>query len=81
MSVSLPPGMGDEIRAAAARSGVSASAWMADAVRVRLRSERLRILLDDFEREHGAFTAAELDAAERALGLPGAATTDASDAA
>lgn len=73
MSLSFPADVGDDIRRAATRAGTSVSAWMAEAARSRLRSEALRILLDEYQSEHGAFTTEELAAAERALGLHTAA--------
>jgi hypothetical protein len=35
----------------------------------KFRAEALEEYLDEWEREHGAFTAAELEQAERELGL------------
>ncbi|MBW3605746.1 MAG: hypothetical protein KY460_12740 [Actinobacteria bacterium] len=74
MSLSFPAGLGEQIRDAARRAGMSASAWMAGAAREKLRSEQLRSALDDHQRAHGSFTAEELRAAERALGLGGGAS-------
>ena len=37
MSISLGPQLGDEVRAAAERGGVSVSAWFAEAAAARLR--------------------------------------------
>jgi hypothetical protein len=48
---------------------MSVSAWVAEAAAAKLRSETLRGLLDEYEAEHGPFTAAELAEAERALGV------------
>ena len=77
MSLSFPADLGDEIRHAAQRAGTSVSAWVAEAARAKLRKDALRALLDEYQAEHGSFTAAELAEAERALGFGG---TDASDA-
>lgn len=73
MSVSFPPDLGHEIRRAAERAGISVSAWVAGAARAKLRGEALRTLLDAYQAEHGAFTAPELEEAERALGFGDAA--------
>jgi hypothetical protein len=41
------------------------SAWLADAARRKLRAEGLLEVVRDWEADHGAFTLAELRAAER----------------
>lgn len=69
MSISMDPDLGDEVRAAAAAAGIGLSAWMAEAAAAKLRAQALAEFLDDWEREHGAFTAEELAAAEAELGL------------
>lgn len=75
MSTSFPADVGDEIRSAARRSGLSASAWLTEAARAQLRAEALRDALDAYQREQGAFTPEELDRARRDLGLAGTPTT------
>lgn len=45
------------------------SSWLAEAAATKLRAEALEQYLDEWEREHGAFTTAELEQAERELGL------------
>ncbi len=69
MSISLEADLGDAVRSAARRSGRGLSSWLAEAAADKLRAEALRDYLDDWEAEHGAFTAAELAAAEVDLGL------------
>lgn len=69
VSVSFPPELGDEVRAAAGRSGTSLSAWLGEAARARLRSEALQVALEEYQAERGAFTAEELARAEQELGL------------
>jgi hypothetical protein len=74
VSVSFPPDLGDAIREAAKRRGRGLSAWLAEAAQSKLRSEALGDLLDDWEREHGPFTAEDLATARRQLGLEGLTT-------
>jgi hypothetical protein len=68
MSISLDPHLGDDVRAAAERAGVSISAWLAAAARAQLRREALRELLEDWQDEHGAITSEELAQARAELG-------------
>ncbi|HEX4082921.1 MAG TPA: hypothetical protein VHX40_08160 [Acidimicrobiales bacterium] len=71
LSVSFDPDLGDEVRAAAKRSGRGLSGWLADAAAARLRAEALADFLDDWEADHGPLTAAELATAAAELGVPG----------
>lgn len=71
LSVSFEPDLGDAVRDAAKRRGRGLSAWLAEAAQTKLRSEALGDFLDDWEREHGPFTAEELAAARAQLGLDG----------
>jgi hypothetical protein len=68
-SVTMPPDLGEGVRRAAERQGVSVSAWLSQAAADRLRNELLGAALDDWESEHGSFTEAELNAAASRLGL------------
>jgi hypothetical protein len=82
MSISFAPELGDAVREAAERSGVTLSAWLAEAARAKLRAEEdeqeahehriqgLNAFLDEWEAEHGAFTEEELTRAARKLGVP-----------
>lgn len=70
LSVSFDAELGDEVRAAAKRSGRGLSGWLADAATTRLRAEALADLLDDWEAEHGELTAEDLARATAELGLP-----------
>ena len=54
-----------QVMAAAARQGVSVSAWMTSAARRALLVRDGLHGVDEWEREHGAFTAEELEAARR----------------
>lgn len=67
--MAMPPELGKGVRQAAARQGISVSAWLSDAAADRLRNELLGAALDVWEAEDGAFTEAELDAAASELGL------------
>lgn len=69
MSISLEGGLGDAVRAAAQRAGKGLSSWLGEAAAAKLRAEALKEFLDEWERDHGALTAAELERAERELGL------------
>ena len=69
MSISMDPELSAQVRAAADRAGQPLSAWIADAVAARLRADALAELLSDYQKEHGAFTAAELSRARREFGL------------
>ncbi len=77
LSVSFDPNLGDEVRAAAKRSGRGLSGWLAEAATARLRAEALAEFLDDWESEHGELTAEELAQATAELGLPIAPTAEA----
>ncbi len=70
MSISMDPQLGDDIRAAAARAGMSVSAWLADAASARLRRQALADLLTDWQADHGAITPEELAKARAELGSP-----------
>ena len=78
MSISLDPRLGDDVRAAAAKSGRGLSGWLADAAAAKLRAEALQAYLQDFQREHGTFTEEELAWGRAQLGL--ASLRDAADA-
>ncbi len=69
VSVSFPADLGDAIRVAADQSGQSLSAWLGAAAQANLRSEALRAALEEYQADHGAFTAEELARAEHELGL------------
>jgi hypothetical protein len=82
MSISFAPELGDAVRDAAERAGMTLSEWLAEAARAKLRADvnaeeelqrKMRGLdkfLDEWEAEHGAFTEEELAAAAREMGLP-----------
>ena len=70
MSVSMDPALGDDIRAAAERAGLSVSAWLAQAAAARLRWEALAGFLSAWQADHGPITPAELAKARAELGYP-----------
>lgn len=65
----MPPDLGEGVRQAAARQGMSVSTWISEAAADRLRNELLGAALDEWESEDGPFTEDELDAAASRLGL------------
>jgi hypothetical protein len=68
MSISVDGPLGAAIRAAAQEAGQPVSTWVAQAAQARLRSVALARFLDEWQAENGAFTAAEIAAAEVELG-------------
>ena len=72
-SVTMDPDLGQAVRNAAARSGVSVSRWLGEAASDHLRSELLAAALDTWEAEDGPFSDKELDSAARLLGIDGIA--------
>jgi predicted transcriptional regulator len=69
LSITLDPELGAAVRKAAKRANVSLSAWIAQATADRIRNEALGRALEEWQAEDGAFTAAELAEAARALGF------------
>ena len=67
LSITMDPHLGSSVREAAARSGLSVSAWLAAAAADRLRNELLGAALDTWETETTPFSDKELDAAARVL--------------
>jgi hypothetical protein len=63
-SISMPPGLDAEIAAAAAQAGMSYSAWLADTARKEFTIRAGLAGVDQFERDHGAFTPGEIAAAD-----------------
>lgn len=63
-SISMPPELDAEIAAAAARAGVSYSAWLAEAARKEFTIQAGLASVGQFERDHGAFTPEELAEAD-----------------
>lgn len=70
LSISMAPNLGDDVRAAAERAGMSVSAWLAQAAAAELRRQALRDFLADWQAKHGRITTAELAKARAELGYP-----------
>jgi hypothetical protein len=77
-SISMPPDLDAEIAAAAAQAGMSYSAWLADTARKEFTIRAGLAGVGQFERDHGAFTPAEIAAADEwaAQALQRASDTD-----
>jgi hypothetical protein len=69
-SISFEAQLGASVRHAAEKAGKPLSNWLAEAAAAKLRAETLAEFLDDWEAEHGAPTAEELEQARRSLKLP-----------
>jgi hypothetical protein len=69
LSISVDEELALAVRASARRQGGSVSAWMASAAEQQIRNECLGLALETWQAEHGAFTQAELDAADQSLGF------------
>ena len=78
LSVTMDPQLGQAVRDAAARSGISVSRWLSQAASDHLRNELLGAALEVWEAEQGPFTDDELDTAARVLGVSGNKTRRAS---
>jgi len=78
LSVTMDPELGQAVRDAAARSGISVSRWLSQAASDHLRNELLGAALEVWEAEQGPFTDDELDTAARVLGVSGNKTRRAS---
>ena len=59
-SVSMPPELDAEIAAAARQAGMSYSAWLADTARKEFTIRAGLAAVSQFERDHGALSAAEI---------------------
>lgn len=65
LAISVDPDVHQRLLAAAAADGLSVSAWMTAAARRVLQLRDGLAAVDEWEQEHGTFTAAELVAARR----------------
>jgi hypothetical protein len=64
-SISLPPDLDDQIAAAAEQAGMTYSAWLAATASKEFTLRAGLAATADYEREHGAFTPAELTDADQ----------------
>lgn len=63
LAISVDADVHEKVVAAAADEGMSVSAWMTEAARRALLVRDGLLAVAEWEKEHGAFTAEELDAA------------------
>ena len=64
-SISIPPELDAEIAAAAAREGLTYSAWLAETARKEFTIRAGLAAVGEFERDHGSFSAAEMAEADQ----------------
>jgi hypothetical protein len=67
LAITIDPTIHERVLAAAEREGVSVSAWMTSAAREALRRQAGLAAVALWERQHGPFSAEELDEARRAV--------------
>lgn len=67
LAITVDPGIYENILAAAARDGMSVSAWMTVAAREALQRHAGLEAVELWEQEYGRFTAEELDKARRSV--------------
>jgi hypothetical protein len=67
LAITIAPDVHAQVLVAAARRGVSVSAWITDAARLALKVREGLAAVAEWEAEHGAFTEAELKAARQRL--------------
>lgn len=65
LAITVDPDIHENIRAAAARDGLSVSAWMTIAAREALQRRAGLAAVAQWERQHGRLTAEEMDEARR----------------
>jgi hypothetical protein len=67
LAITIDPAIHESILAAAAREGLSVSAWMTAAARDALRRRTGLAAVALWEEEHGRFTAGEMEEARRSV--------------
>jgi hypothetical protein len=67
LAITVDPEIHEKILAAAARDGVSISAWMTGAAREALQRRAGLAAVALWEKQHGAFTPEEMDEARRSV--------------
>jgi predicted nucleic acid-binding protein len=65
LAITIDPNVHEDVLAAAAREGVSVSAWMTSAAREALRRRAGLAAIEVWEKQHGRFTTEEMDAVRR----------------
>lgn len=67
MAITVDPDVHEDILVAAARDGVSVSAWMTTAAREALRRRAGLAAVERWEKQHGRFTTEEMTEARRSV--------------
>jgi len=67
LAITIAPDVHAQVLAAAARRGVSVSAWLTDAARLALKVRDGLAAVAEWEAEHGPFSESELKAARQRL--------------
>ena len=67
LAITIDPDIHQNVLAAAARDGVSVSAWMTTAAREALRRRAGLAAVAQWEKQHGRFTPDEMDEARRTV--------------
>jgi hypothetical protein len=67
LAITVDPKIHEKIRAAAARDGVSVSAWMTSAAREALRRRAGLAAIAEWEKEYGSFSAEEMNEARSSV--------------
>ena len=67
LTITVDPEIHESILAAAARDGVSVSAWMTVAARKALQRRAGLAAIAQWEKQHGQFTPEEMDEARRSV--------------
>ena len=67
LAITIDPAVHEKILAAAAREGVSVSAWMTSAAREALLRRAGLAAVGEWEKQHGAFSAEEMEEARRSV--------------
>ncbi len=65
LAITIDPDIHEDVLAAAARDGVSVSAWMTTAAREALRRRAGLAAIAQWEKQHGSLTAEEMNEARR----------------
>ena len=67
LAITVDPEVHENIHAAAARDGVSVSGWMTNAAREALKRRAGLAAVEQWEKQHGRFTAEEMDKARQSV--------------
>ncbi len=69
LAITIDPAVHESVLAAAASQGLSVSAWMTMAARETLLRQAGLAAVEQWEKQHGRFTAEEMDEARRRVGV------------